>query len=467
MRALALLYHSTIGKKIIMSITGIILVLFLVGHMVGNLQFFAAPKEINGYAHFLKEGLGGEMGKLLWVARIVLLGSVGLHVLMAIQLHARTRSARPVEYRKRRWTWSNVASRSMLWGGLFLAFFIVFHLLHFTTGDVGFEDSSIVQAQTVQFHLSEGMYDSEAGELAPLHQSMFFAFRDPLITLVYVAAMIFLGLHLYHGVWSMFQTLGFNHPRWNDLLRRGTRAGAVVLVFGFMVIPVTVFTGIYAPPAAYVELQEAQPLDRNVARDVAAQPNDTAAASLPATGTILTPDPTAEVLANEDAESLASDELGELETDSRGFLRIDALAPAHDVGAPGHDPLTCPHCNPDAIIASWEARRQAEADGAAIFFFNDTATTETETETDAGSEANVEASTATGGCGGCSGCESASCGASCGAGCDSTSCGSACSASGCASDSCASGCSGCASSSCGSSEPAGEPEPDTDPELAP
>jgi succinate dehydrogenase / fumarate reductase cytochrome b subunit len=220
------LYRSTIGKKVIMAVTGLMLVVFVIGHMVGNLQVFIGSEKMNAYAAFLK-----STGELLWVARLGLLAAVLLHILMAWQLTQIKNRARPVGYEKREPQVSTLASRTMRWGGVFLLVFIVFHILHFTTGTV-FPGASSPDAQYPAFSHTD------------VYGNVVAAFRTPWVVAFYVVAMIFLMLHLFHGAWSSVRTLGLAKPSPNPLHRRVATVLALVVWLGFTAVPVAVFLGV-------------------------------------------------------------------------------------------------------------------------------------------------------------------------------------------------------------------------------
>lgn len=208
-------YGSTNGKKVVMALTGILLVGFIIGHLLGNLLIFRGADAINEYSALLKANAG-----LLWAVRVILLAAVILHIVAAVELVRLERRARPVRYHRREPQASTIAGRTMRWGGLALALFVVYHLLHFTTGTVHPEFSH-----------------------TDVYGNMVSAFRIWWVAGIYVAAMIALGLHFYHGVWSVFQTLGVNHPAVNPLRRRLATGLAVVIALGFIAIPVAVLTG--------------------------------------------------------------------------------------------------------------------------------------------------------------------------------------------------------------------------------
>ncbi len=215
-------YATSVGKKIAMAATGVLLVLYVVVHMLANLKLYQGPEQINAYAEFLREAGAPVLarGQFLWLARAVLLAAVLVHVVAAIQLARRSRAARPVGYRTPPHDELSYASRTMRWGGVIIALFVVYHILHLTTGDVH--------------------PDYVPGEV---YHNVVAGFRSWPASLAYMLAMLALGLHLYHGIWSMTQTLGINHPR-VDRFRRPVAAmvaGAVML--GNLSFPIAVLAG--------------------------------------------------------------------------------------------------------------------------------------------------------------------------------------------------------------------------------
>src|SRR5215472_3033379 len=207
-------YESTIGKKAIMAVTGLVLFVFLIAHMLGNLQIFLGPQVMNHYA----ETLHGNPA-LLWSARIVLFVSVILHIWASISLAMLKKEARPVGYVKRTPVKSSWASRSMMLSGPIVAAFVVVHLLHLTTGTI--------HPQFVELHAYENLVTG---------------FLVVPFALVYIVVMILIGFHLSHGVWSMFQSMGMSHPRYTPLIKRFASIFAWILVAGFISIPVAVLT---------------------------------------------------------------------------------------------------------------------------------------------------------------------------------------------------------------------------------
>jgi succinate dehydrogenase / fumarate reductase, cytochrome b subunit len=208
-------WGSTIGKKVVMAVTGIVLVGYILAHVTANLLIFAGPSAIDAYAAKLR-----TLPILLWGVRALLLVSVVLHVVAATQLAVRARAARPTRYHRFEPQTSSAASRTMRWGGVALLLFLVYHILHFTTG----------QAHPDFIHL------------APYH-NVTSAFRVWWVAAIYIAAMLALAMHLYHGTWSMFQTLGIEHPRVNAARRRLATLIAVLVPLAFVSVPVAVLLG--------------------------------------------------------------------------------------------------------------------------------------------------------------------------------------------------------------------------------
>ncbi len=192
-----------------MAISGCILFLFVVGHLIGNLQIYEGPDKLNRYAVLLR-----SMPALLWSVRTVLLAMVLLHIWSSVQLAARNISARPVGYRKKKATGSSYASRTMYWSGPIILAFVIYHLLDFTFGKVNphFEPGNVYGNVVASF------------QVIP-------------VAAFYIIAMLLLCLHLYHGLWSMFQSLGIAHPRYTPMLRRGAAVLATLIALGNISIP--------------------------------------------------------------------------------------------------------------------------------------------------------------------------------------------------------------------------------------
>jgi succinate dehydrogenase cytochrome b subunit len=208
-------WRSTVGKKIVVALTGAIGWGYLIAHMTGNLLVFRGAAKIDAYAGFLKSNLG-----LLWTVRSILLVAVIAHIVAAFQLARISQKSRPIGYKRWRPVGSDFASRTMRWTGPIVGIFIVYHLLHFTLGTVhpDFHAGQVYHNITTGFHV--------------WYASAF-----------YIVAMLALFGHLYHGTWSMFQSVGVNHPKYNRLVRPLATIISVLIVLGFISIPVAVLLG--------------------------------------------------------------------------------------------------------------------------------------------------------------------------------------------------------------------------------
>jgi succinate dehydrogenase / fumarate reductase cytochrome b subunit len=221
-------YEAPIGKKAIMAFTGVILFGYVVAHLLGNLQIYmgAGPDgeyQINHYAAFLHSPANAG---LLMAARLFLLLCVGMHIVASVQLWKLKGEARPVAYVKKDDAAASYASRTMYWSGPIVAAFVIFHVLHLTVGAVG-------------------PAPLEVGPNAPdVHANLVAGFSNPAISGFYILAMILLCMHLYHGLWSMFQSLGFSHPRYTPILKKGAAIFAILIAIGNCSIPIAVMTGL-------------------------------------------------------------------------------------------------------------------------------------------------------------------------------------------------------------------------------
>lgn len=207
-----------------MAITGLVLFFFVTAHMLGNLKVFQGPEKFDAYAEFLREFGEPLLGhsQFLWIFRVGLLLAIALHIVAAVQLTRMSQQARPVRYQHRLIpSASTYASRTMRWGGVIIATFVVYHLLHLTVG--------------------AAHPDFVAGSV---YHNVVVGFRNWIVTLAYVVAMGVLSLHLYHGVWSTFQTLGAGRAE-RSPVRRSLAAGVALVIFlGFITVPVSVVTGV-------------------------------------------------------------------------------------------------------------------------------------------------------------------------------------------------------------------------------
>ncbi len=208
-------WRSVVGKKVVMGVTGLIMIGFLVGHMLGNLQAFLGAERYDAYSHFLH-----SLGEGLWLIRAVLLLALVLHVVAAVQLTLIDRAARPVAYAKVSPQAATPASRTLRIGGLVLLAFIIFHLLHLTTGDLH--------------------PDFREGEV---YHNLVTGLANPLVAGFYLVALVAVGLHVFHGAWASFRSLGASQPAANPRHRPIARVIAVAVWLGFSLLPVAVLLG--------------------------------------------------------------------------------------------------------------------------------------------------------------------------------------------------------------------------------
>ena len=226
------LFRTTIGKKALMAVTGLVLFGFVAGHLAGNLKLYqgryadgphAGAWKIDVYGEGLRE-MGAPIlgkGQLLWIVRLGLLGAVGLHLWAAAVLTLQSRAARPLRYEKLSPVQSDYAARTMRWGGVIVLLFVFYHLADLTFG-----------------------WTNPAFVAGGVHDNLIASFRRPLVAGFYVAANLALGLHLFHGLWSLFQSLGWNNPKFNAWRRRFATAFAVAVTLGNVSFPLAVLTGI-------------------------------------------------------------------------------------------------------------------------------------------------------------------------------------------------------------------------------
>jgi succinate dehydrogenase / fumarate reductase cytochrome b subunit len=211
-------WASTVGKKIVMAVTGAILFLFVIGHLLGNLQVFEGPAKLNAYGAFLH-----SIGEVLWPVRIILLLAVALHIIATVQLALRKKRARPIGYSRKQAIASSYASRTMYWSGPIVLAFIIFHLLHLTAGYV---------------HPGAAYIEGD------VYHNVVSGFQVWWVSLSYVVAICLLGLHLRHGLWSMFQTVGIHQPQHTARLKKAAMVIAVLIVLGYISIPISVLLGL-------------------------------------------------------------------------------------------------------------------------------------------------------------------------------------------------------------------------------
>jgi succinate dehydrogenase / fumarate reductase, cytochrome b subunit len=199
-----------------MAVTGVILLFYVIGHLLGNLQIFEGPERLNAYAAFLK-----STGELLWAVRIVLLVSLVLHIVASVQVSLASKRARPADYAEKKSIETSYAARTMIWSGPLIFLYVVYHLAMFTflaTGP-GYSPTDVYRNEVL-------------------------AFQVPAISAFYVVAIVFLGMHLYHGAWSMLHTLGASNPRYRFLRRTVAPIVAIAITVGYIAIPIAVLAGL-------------------------------------------------------------------------------------------------------------------------------------------------------------------------------------------------------------------------------
>ncbi|MBT5903892.1 MAG: succinate dehydrogenase cytochrome b subunit [Opitutaceae bacterium] len=242
------LFSSSIGRKFLMAVTGLVLVGFVTGHLVGNLQIFGHPDQINGYAHFLQ-----SLGPALWGIRLFLLACVAIHIWAAVVLTLESRSARgPAAYGVKKWLRASVASRYMRMSGFVVLAFLIYHLAHFTVGIAGTETfKANLDAVTLQHDVREfGIPLATAGtEVHDVYSMVFLGFANPLVSLFYIIAVGLLSLHLWHGAESLFQTIGWRNGKWETGLRRVVALYCILYFLGNLAIPGAILSGLVEPAA--------------------------------------------------------------------------------------------------------------------------------------------------------------------------------------------------------------------------
>jgi succinate dehydrogenase / fumarate reductase cytochrome b subunit len=223
MKRIAHWYLSSIGAKLVMAATGVLLFGFLVGHLMGNFLMFAGPEAMNAYAHWLK-----QKGMLLWAVRGGLLVIFAVHIYSALRVSRQNRAARPVPYAVSSYLATTYAARTILVSGLIVLAFVIYHLLHFT---LGVTDPEFLK-----------MFDSQ-GRLN-VYRMVILGFSNSVVVGAYIASMLLLAMHLSHGLTSFFQTLGLHGPKFQPFAHKIGPAVAFLIFAGFISIPLAVLTGI-------------------------------------------------------------------------------------------------------------------------------------------------------------------------------------------------------------------------------
>ena len=227
---------TTVGSKYLVALTGLALTAFVIVHMAGNLLIFRGRDALNSYALFLK-----QRGALLWLARGGLLATFLLHIALAVRLTLRNRRARPVRYAFEDTVQASWASRTMIWSGLVILAFVIFHLLQYTFGLV----VATAPDGTNFLNLHESLATTSAhdpGQRHDVYAMTVYGFRNIPVAIAYILAQLFLGLHLSHGVSSTAQSLGWTAPRWWRLMRGVSLAVALAVIIGNIAMPLAVVT---------------------------------------------------------------------------------------------------------------------------------------------------------------------------------------------------------------------------------
>jgi succinate dehydrogenase / fumarate reductase cytochrome b subunit len=210
-------WASTVGKKIVMAVTGVMMFGFVIAHLAGNLQVFEGPAKLNAYGAFLH-----SIGELLWPARIILLIAITLHITATVQLALRNKHARPIGYSRKQAIASSYAARTMYWSGPIVLAFIIFHLRHLTAGYI---------------HPGAAYIEGD------VYHNVVSGFQVWWVSLSYIIAISLLGLHLRHGLWSMFQSLGIHQPKYTAAFKKTAFVIALLIVLGYISIPISVLLG--------------------------------------------------------------------------------------------------------------------------------------------------------------------------------------------------------------------------------
>jgi succinate dehydrogenase / fumarate reductase cytochrome b subunit len=231
------LYSTAVGKKYVMGATGIGMMGFVLFHMIGNLKMYFGAADLDHYAHFLQTLLYpiAPKGYVLWILRGGLITMLLLHLHAAYSLTMLNRKARPVKYQSARdYQIANFASRTMRLSGLVILAFIAWHLLDLTFGVVNSEVGNMIK------------HEGDTEEVKAVYASIIHSFQRTPVALFYVLANVLLGLHLFHGAWSIFQSFGWNNPRFNKWRRAFATGFAAIVVIGNVSFPIAVMAGIVA-----------------------------------------------------------------------------------------------------------------------------------------------------------------------------------------------------------------------------
>lgn len=220
------LLNSTVGRKILMAVTGLILISFVIIHLLGNTSVFVGPDGINAYAVKLH-----SLGPVVWIFRLVMLAVFAIHILIGIQLTLENRAANPVPYAQKKTLRTTFAAETMIVSGFILFFFVVYHLLHFTV-------------HVTNPEISVGMLPPDALGRPDVFTMVVASFQKGYISLIYVISMVLLFLHLSHGSQSFFQTFGLANDKTLAPIGLGSKAFSLVILLGYISIPVLIVIGL-------------------------------------------------------------------------------------------------------------------------------------------------------------------------------------------------------------------------------
>lgn len=212
---------SSVGSKVIVAVTGILLFLFITGHMFGNFLLFKGADPLNSYAHMLQ-----NLGAYLWIIRTTLAGLLFLHMFFALKITWDNYRARPINYRAKKNMEASLTVRTMWITGILIFVFLSYHIMHFTL--------HVISAQNVVY-LADKNKD--------VFKMVVLGFQDPITSISYIASMVFMGFHISHGLPSLCQTLGISHPKYDFFIRIGGSLAAWLIVLGDISMPLLVLTG--------------------------------------------------------------------------------------------------------------------------------------------------------------------------------------------------------------------------------
>lgn len=223
-------FRTTVMQKAIVAVTGLVMVLFLIAHLSGNLLVFAGPEAINKYAVGLR-----DVSALLWTVRAVLLVSLVLHVYYTIRLRSLSAAARPIDYQRRQYEASTFASRTMLVSGLMIFSYVAFHLAHFTWGKI-----------YPQYYAATYFLEGR-GPVHDVYSMVVRSFQEWWLAALYIVAVTFVMIHLVHAIQSALQTLGIYHKRYVQPIRKASLVLAIVLWIGYVSIPLAALAHVLEP----------------------------------------------------------------------------------------------------------------------------------------------------------------------------------------------------------------------------